>query len=69
MLELLRAAASKNIYAAFVNRLLDAFGQPEKQLLIEPLSDRELEVLSYLAQGLSDQAIADRLYLSLAAVK
>ncbi len=69
MLNLLRAAASKNIHAAFVNRLIDAFGQPEKQLLIEPLSDRELEVLSYLAQGLSDQAIADRLYLSLAAVK
>jgi LuxR family maltose regulon positive regulatory protein len=69
MLDLLRAAASKNIHVAFVNRLLDAFGQSKKHSLIEPLSDRELEVLSYLAQGLSDQAIADRLYLSLAAVK
>jgi LuxR family transcriptional regulator, maltose regulon positive regulatory protein len=37
--------------------------------LAEPLSPRELEVLPLIAQGLSNQAIADRLYLSLHTVK
>lgn len=71
MQELLHQAAARGIHAQIVNRLLTALGQPEKkrQPLIESLTERELEVLSYLAQGLSDQAIADRLYLSLAAVK
>jgi len=39
------------------------------QPLVEPLSDRELEVLQYLATGMSNQAIADQLFVSLAAVK
>ncbi len=39
------------------------------QPLIEPLSDRELEVLQNLATGMSNQAIADQLFVSLAAVK
>jgi LuxR family maltose regulon positive regulatory protein len=39
------------------------------QPLIEPLSDRELEVLHYLATGMTNQAIADQLFVSLAAVK
>jgi LuxR family maltose regulon positive regulatory protein len=33
------------------------------------LSDRELEILRHLAQGLSKQVIADKLFVSLAAVK
>lgn len=37
--------------------------------LIEPLSPRELEVLVLMAQGLSNQAIADRLVISLGTVK
>ena len=71
MLDLLRHAASQTIHPPFVSRLLNAFGQTEKRIqpLIESLSDRELEVLSYLAQGLSDQAIANQLYVSLAAIK
>jgi LuxR family maltose regulon positive regulatory protein len=32
--------------------------------LIEPLSDRELEVLSMIAEGLSNPEIARKLYLS-----
>jgi LuxR family maltose regulon positive regulatory protein len=39
------------------------------QPLIEPLSERELEILHHLEKGLSNQAIADKLYVSLAAVK
>jgi len=37
--------------------------------LVEPLSDRELEVLRLLATGLSNRMIADRLYVSVATVK
>jgi ATP/maltotriose-dependent transcriptional regulator MalT len=33
------------------------------------LTDRELEVLGYLATGMSNQAIADELYVTLAAIK
>jgi len=37
--------------------------------LIEPLSERELEVLQYIAEGLTNREIADRLYISLNTVK
>ena len=37
--------------------------------LLEPLTQRELEVLHLLATGASNQAIADRLVISLATVK
>jgi LuxR family maltose regulon positive regulatory protein len=37
--------------------------------LSEPLSARELEVLRLIAEGLSNQAIAQRLFLSTGTVK
>jgi LuxR family maltose regulon positive regulatory protein len=37
--------------------------------LIEPLSDRELDVLHLLSQGFSNTEIADRLVLSVGTVK
>ena len=39
-------------------------GEKLVQLLIEPLSERELEVLALIADGLSNDEIAKRLYLS-----
>ncbi|MEZ4707846.1 MAG: LuxR C-terminal-related transcriptional regulator [Caldilineaceae bacterium] len=42
---------------------------PANQPLIEPLSDRELEVLHLIAQGLTNRAIADRLFIALSTVK
>ena len=39
------------------------------QPLLDPLSDREIEVLQFIAEGLTNQQIADRLYLSLHTVK
>ncbi len=41
----------------------------QKSSLIEPLSERELEVLHLIADGLPNQKIADQLYLSLHTVK
>jgi LuxR family transcriptional regulator, maltose regulon positive regulatory protein len=37
--------------------------------LVEPLSDREIEVLQLVAEGRSNQEIAARLYLSLRTIK
>lgn len=44
-------------------------GDPLAEPLIEPLSARELEVLHLIAEGLSNQEVASRLYLSLHTVK
>ena len=75
MVELLQTAVSQDIHADEVKRLLTMFTSIEQkkstitQPLVEPLSHRELEVLGYLATGMSNQAIADQLFVSLAAVK
>ncbi|WP_326068681.1 response regulator transcription factor [Paenibacillus chibensis] len=69
----------------YLNRLLKAFvsqdANDEEQgcrehsagrlsdTLIEPLSDREFEILRLIAQGLSNQDISERLYLALSTVK
>ncbi|MCB0176812.1 MAG: tetratricopeptide repeat protein [Anaerolineae bacterium] len=42
---------------------------PARQPLIEPLSDRELEVLDLIAAGLSNQEIADKLIIAEGTVK
>jgi LuxR family transcriptional regulator, maltose regulon positive regulatory protein len=75
MAELLQMAVSQDIHADRAKRLLAIFNSIEEkkstiiQPFVEPLSARELEVLGYLATGMSNQAIADRLFVSLAAVK
>lgn len=45
------------------------FHPPGIQPLIDPLSERELEVLQLIAEGLTNPEIASRLYLSLNTVK
>jgi LuxR family maltose regulon positive regulatory protein len=42
---------------------------PHSPALIEPLSERELEVLGLIAEGLTNQEIATRLFLTLNTVK
>ncbi|MFZ1396830.1 MAG: LuxR C-terminal-related transcriptional regulator [Candidatus Promineifilaceae bacterium] len=78
---LLYEALSRGIYPAYVNQLLAAFtatdapSTPASQTsaadaeLLDPLSDRELEVLQLIAEGLTNQEVANRLYLSLHTVK
>ena len=51
-------------------RVLDqSRGRPMEQQLVEPLSERELEVLHLLAQGDSNQEIAEVLVIALDTVK
>lgn len=72
--QLLRELIGRGLGNAYARQLLTAYAQvpfaPNPQaVLIEPLSERELEVLGLIAAGLANQAIADQLDLSLYTVK
>jgi len=81
MARLLYEALSRGIAPDYVRRLLAAFSviEPEQtdvsqilasnSELIEPLSNRELEVLRLFAEGLTNREIASRLFLALNTVK
>jgi LuxR family maltose regulon positive regulatory protein len=81
MAELLYETLSRGIAPDYARRLLAAFPAVEREQttqskpqapeseLIEPLSDREIEVLQLIAEGLTNQEIASRLFLSLNTVK
>ena len=78
MARLLFQAAARGIAPKYVNKLLAAFPDsepavisqpPTAEMMVEPLSEREIEVLQRIAEGLSNQEIAQRLFLSLATVK
>ena len=80
MSHLLSEAAAQGIMPDYVGKLLAAFeaekqkskdksSVPSEQTLIEPLSQRELEVLQLIARGLSNDEIGKRLFLALDTVK
>jgi ATP/maltotriose-dependent transcriptional regulator MalT len=73
MIQLLHEAVRHKVKPEFAHQLLGRFSpgrQAEKpSSLVEPLSERELEVLKLVAEGLSNQEIAARLYLSLRTIK
>jgi LuxR family maltose regulon positive regulatory protein len=68
-----------HLQSGYADKLLAAFEQPEvmprskvarpESTLVEPLSQRELELLKLLAQGLSNREIGERLFLALDTVK
>ena len=80
--ELLAEAAVRAVAPDYVGKLLAAFDLEKQsaqstgksdlmhaQPIVEPLSQRELEILRLIAQGLSNQAIGKRLFVSLNTVK
>jgi LuxR family maltose regulon positive regulatory protein len=79
MRALLRQALARGITPRYVSTLLTAFGEPAEtteahppspaDLLVEPLTKREREVLQLLAEGASNREIAQRLILSTGTVK
>ena len=80
MAQLLLEAASRGIRPDYIARVLAAFegeSKEERQAasipapssLIEPLSQRELEILKLIALGLSNREIGERLFLALDTIK
>ena len=81
MAYLLYQALGRGMEPEYVSLLLAAFPAAEPELaaapgpspqeaeLIEPLSEREIEVLQLVAEGLTNNEIASRLFLSLNTIK
>ena len=77
---LLSKTTDNGIFPSYVDKLLAVFDArkqqdedgsnlPSSQSLIEPLSERELEILELIAQGLSNRQISERLFLAMPTVK
>ncbi|MBK8417504.1 MAG: AAA family ATPase [Anaerolineales bacterium] len=74
MLTALSHAGAGDRLNNYIHKLLNAFEKtkPEPanpQALIDPLSERELEVLRLVAEGLSNDEISQKLFLALSTVK
>jgi len=81
MSRLLRHAATRGIAPQYVSKLLTAFStthpettraaatRPHPQPLIDPLSERELEVLQLLTTGMSNPEMAEHLYVAVSTVR
>jgi LuxR family maltose regulon positive regulatory protein len=80
MQELLSQPAVQAACPSYARKLVEAFetsisvnegsdAQPQNAMQVDPLSPRELEVLRLVAEGLSNQEIAGRLFLALDTVK
>jgi LuxR family maltose regulon positive regulatory protein len=78
---MLRALLERGVMPGYVARMLEAMGEEavatapplahsnRAQVLVEPLSERELEVLAMIAAGLSSQEIAEQAFISPGTVK
>jgi LuxR family maltose regulon positive regulatory protein len=76
MAHLLQEAVRRTIAPDYVNGLLAAFEQnacdqdpPSLPPLVEPLTEREIEILQSISHALSNREIAEELYLSLNTIK
>ncbi|RPI79257.1 MAG: hypothetical protein EHM41_24005 [Chloroflexi bacterium] len=82
MAELLRLAISQNFSPDYASKLLAAYPKyitsavpidkklsSDIQILVEPLSEREIEVLRLMAEGYKYKEIADRLVVSINTVR
>ena len=79
--KLLHQVAAQGLMVDYIGRILAAFPDsaptssagmksgPEEVAMVEPLTERELEVLSLIAEGLPNKEIGQRLFLSLNTIK
>jgi LuxR family maltose regulon positive regulatory protein len=70
MARLLSETNARGIMSKYVGKLLDALGETEHkismdQLLVDPLSEREQEILALIATGLKNKEIAEQMVISL----
>jgi LuxR family maltose regulon positive regulatory protein len=72
---LLHQAASRSITSTYIRKLLAAFSEATDtvpampQPLVEPLTERELEVLALIAAGMTNQESAQKLMITVGTVK
>jgi LuxR family maltose regulon positive regulatory protein len=71
MADLLQRAANQNLFPAYTKKLLADFKATSLQSahLLDPLSERELEILSLIAGGMSNKDLAESLFLTVGTVK
>ncbi|MBI1281517.1 MAG: helix-turn-helix transcriptional regulator [Anaerolineaceae bacterium] len=76
MVRLLSRGVERGIMPGYARKLLNALDTQspystvsESEPLVEPLSERELEILGLVAQGLSNREISERLFIALDTVK
>ena len=79
MVNLLTKAAAQGMNPIYISKILAAFnaqdnmdGKTSQSILLplnESLSERELEILQLIAQGLSNREISKRLFLALNTIK
>lgn len=80
MRQLLAEASVRNVMPSYAKKLLAEFAAAQQsgaveplllhsQPLVEPLSQRELEVLQHIADGLSNREISEKLFLAIDTVK
>jgi len=74
LMPLLAEAARRGVTPGYVGEILEAYkgAKPpsaDSTALVEPLSDREIEVLRLVVAGLSNREIADQLVISVGTVK
>jgi LuxR family maltose regulon positive regulatory protein len=69
MQQLLQLSYEDGILLQYVERILSACSPSPAAMLIEPLTDREMDVLRLIAEGYTNQQIADEFVIALTTAK